>query len=207
MSAEAVTAYSFGEQAVRVLGTTEEPLFVAKDVCAALGIVNYKDACRTLDEDEKGVGLTDTPGGRQEMLCVTEPGLYHLIGKSRKADARDFRRWVHHEVLPSIRKTGRYAMGQGERVAERMTLLDWAESLGCDLRKDAWVVKILLGRARKAAADAGFQMKSYREEDGLLEFPVQVLNYAAGLVEEDARRPVNAPFMEHFPRGVVGGGR
>lgn len=95
--------------AVRVVGTADAPWFVAKDVCAALGIANYRDALASLEEDEKGVALTDTLGGAQEMLTVNESGLYALIFRSRKEQARIFRKWVTSEVLPQIRKTGRYA--------------------------------------------------------------------------------------------------
>ncbi len=95
---------------VRVAGTPESPLFVAADVCRVLGIGNTSQAMARLDEDEKGIILHDTPSGDQKMLCVTESGLYSLILGSRKPEARAFKRWVNHEVLPTIRKTGRYAV-------------------------------------------------------------------------------------------------
>ena len=95
-------------QAVRVVGTPDQPWFVAKDVCAALGIANYRDAVESLDDDEKGVALTDTLGGAQEMVTVNESGLYALIFRSRKDQARLFRKWVTSEVLPVYRKTGQY---------------------------------------------------------------------------------------------------
>lgn len=84
--------------------------FVAQDVCKYLTISNSRDALVKLDVDEKGVALTDTPGGKQEMLTVTEAGLYRLIGSSRKPEAKQFQRWIYHEVLPAIRKTGSYSV-------------------------------------------------------------------------------------------------
>ncbi|WP_409449720.1 Bro-N domain-containing protein [Candidatus Igneacidithiobacillus taiwanensis] len=81
---------------------------MAKDVCDILEIVNYRDAMTRLDDDEKGVVSTDTLGGTQEMLIVNESGLYALVLTSRKPEARKFRKWVTSEVLPAIRKTGRY---------------------------------------------------------------------------------------------------
>lgn len=84
------------------------PWFVAKDVCDALGIRNNRDAVSRLHDDEKGVATTDTLGGSQEMAIVNEPGLYRLIFMSRKPEADEFKRWVFHDVLPSIRKYGRY---------------------------------------------------------------------------------------------------
>lgn len=105
-----VQLYSFDGNQVRALTDENgEPWFVAKDVCDILGITNSRDAMSSLDDDEKGVANTDTPGGRQNVSIVSEPGLYVLIGKSRKPEAKAFRRWVNHEVLPSIRRHGAYA--------------------------------------------------------------------------------------------------
>lgn len=96
-------------QLLRQLASADgDPLFVAKDVCEALGLSNSRDALLKLDADEKGVALTDTPGGQQQLQVVTEPGLYKLIARSRKPEAKAFDRWVRHEVLPTIRKTGGY---------------------------------------------------------------------------------------------------
>lgn len=83
-------------------------LFVASDVCAALDIQNTADALRRLDDDEKGIDSIDTLGGRQTVAVVTEYGLYALVLGSRKPEAREFKRWITHEVIPSIRKYGAY---------------------------------------------------------------------------------------------------
>lgn len=83
--------------------------FVAADVCRALDIGNSRQALTRLDEDEKGVISNDTPGGRQEMSTVNEPGLYSLVLSSRKPEAKAFKRWITHEVIPTIRKTGEYS--------------------------------------------------------------------------------------------------
>lgn len=85
-----------------------EPWFVAKDVCDILEISNSRDAVSKLDADEKGVANTDTLGGAQQTTIISEPGLYKLIMRSRKPEAKEFQRWVTHEVLPQIRKTGGY---------------------------------------------------------------------------------------------------
>ena len=98
----------FGE--IRVIMKDGEPHFVAADVCRILDLGNPSQALTRLDDDEKGITTIDTPGGEQSMLIVTEPGLYHLIFTSRKPEAHMFRRWVYHEVLPSIRKTGSYSV-------------------------------------------------------------------------------------------------
>lgn len=99
-----------GGARVRVVPVDGEPWFVAKDVCEALGLSDVSKACTTLDPDEKGITTGNTLGGSQNMLTISESGLYVLIGQSRKPEARAFRRWVCGTVLPSIRKTGGYGV-------------------------------------------------------------------------------------------------
>lgn len=101
--------HRYHDSDIRIVLRGGEPWFVAKDVCDVLEVGNSRDAVARLDEDEKGVGTIDTPGGPQEMAVVNEPGLYALVMTSRKPEAKAFRRWVTHEVLPSIRRTGVYA--------------------------------------------------------------------------------------------------
>ena len=97
------------ENEVRIVMRNDEPWFIAKDVCNILEIKNSRDTLnKCLDEDEKGVDIIYTPGGNQEMTIVSEAGLYSLILRSRKPEAKAFKRWVTHEVLPSIRKHGAY---------------------------------------------------------------------------------------------------
>lgn len=95
---------------VRTVMKDGEPWFVAADVCRALEISNNRDAMSRLDNDEKAdVGLTDGSQIRH-MTAVNEPGLYNLVLGCRKPEAKEFKRWVTHEVLPTIRKTGEYKM-------------------------------------------------------------------------------------------------
>lgn len=96
-----------------------EPWFVAKDVCNALSVGNVGQAVARLDSDEKAdVILND---GRQNRLqtAVNEPGLYSLILGSRKPEARAFKRWITHEVIPSIRRNGMYATDTTQICASR----------------------------------------------------------------------------------------
>lgn len=98
---------------IRAITRDGEPWFVAVDVCNALSISNSRDAVRKLDEDEKmTVDLTDTHsgarGGAQKISAVNESGLYSLVLGSRKPEAKEFKRWVTHEVIPSICKHGAY---------------------------------------------------------------------------------------------------
>ena len=98
----------YKDHQVRIVERDGGPWFVAKDVCEVLGISKYRDAVTRLDSDEGCPVLVDTPSGKQEMIAVNEPGLYSLILRSRKPEAKAFKRWVTHDVLPSIRKTGAY---------------------------------------------------------------------------------------------------
>ena len=100
--------FQYGKRPVRTLLRNNEPWFVAKDACDILGYRMASDATRLLDDDEKGTHTISTLGGPQEMIIINEPGLYTLIFGSRKPEAKAFKRWVTHEVLPAIRKTGSY---------------------------------------------------------------------------------------------------
>jgi prophage antirepressor-like protein len=101
--------FAYEDKPVRVVIINGEPWFVAKDVCEILELENSRQAVARLDEDERGVCIIDTPGGPQEMQIVNEPGLYAMILTSRKPEAKQFRRWITHEVIPTIRKTGIYS--------------------------------------------------------------------------------------------------
>lgn len=102
--------FCFEGHNVRFVGTSEKPEWVAKDVCVCLGLSDTSKALETLESTDKDTKIVRTPSGEQEMLTVTESGLYALIFKSRKSESKRFKRWVFEEVLPSIRKTGSYSI-------------------------------------------------------------------------------------------------
>ncbi len=104
-----IIPFDFGDNLVRVHKTDDSSFwFVAKDVCQVLDLSNTSKAIDSLDEDEKGVTNSYTLGGQQSMSIISESGLYSLIFRSRKPEAKKFRKWVTSEVLPSLRKTGTY---------------------------------------------------------------------------------------------------
>ena len=105
---------------IRALNVDGEPWFVAKDVCDALGLTNSRKAVARLDDDERGVTSSDTPGGEQRVQTVNEAGLYTLVLSSRKPEAHAFKRWVTHEVLPAIRRTGGYMVARDETPEQTM---------------------------------------------------------------------------------------
>ncbi|WP_051946204.1 Bro-N domain-containing protein [Verrucomicrobium sp. BvORR106] len=106
--------FNFNESSVRVVQRDGQPWFVAADVCEVLSLSNPSMALNALDDDEKGTLRisegTSVKGGNPNMGIVSESGLYALIFKSRKPQAKLFRKWVTSEVLPAIRKTGSYAV-------------------------------------------------------------------------------------------------
>lgn len=105
-----IQRFDFKGAALRTLTDENgEPWFVAKDVCDILGLENSRKATAELDSDEKNtVTISDGIAGNPNKTIISEPGLYRLVMKSRKSEAKEFQRWVTHEVLPQIRKTGGY---------------------------------------------------------------------------------------------------
>ena len=109
----------FGE--VRTMNIGGEPWFVGKDVAGVLGYSNPNDALKKrVDADDKGVAKCDTLGGAQELTIINESGLYSLVLSSKLPTAKAFKRWITHDVIPSIRKNGGYIAGQEAMTAEEL---------------------------------------------------------------------------------------
>lgn len=109
----------FGE--VRTMNIGGEPWFVGKDVAGVLGYSNPNDALKKrVDADDKGVAKCDTLGGAQELTIINESGLYSLVLSSKLPTAKAFKRWITHDVIPSIRKNGGYIAGQESMTAEEL---------------------------------------------------------------------------------------
>lgn len=111
--------FAYGDNLVRTVQKDGEIWFVAADICRVLGIDNNRMAVEKLDDDEKGVSSTDTLGGKQDLLIVSESGMFTLILRSRAATtqgsvAHSFRKWVTAEVLPAIRRTGGYSAADAQ---------------------------------------------------------------------------------------------
>lgn len=105
----ALQTFNFEGQSLRVLLQEDAPWWVAVEVGVILGLKGHGgQIVQTLDDDEKGVRIVDTLRGPQKVTIVSESGLYALIFKSRKPEAKRFRKWVTAEVLPALRRTGRY---------------------------------------------------------------------------------------------------
>lgn len=143
-----VFTFNASNQNIRVQMKDGEPWFVAKDVCDALTLENSRKATASLDDDEKGVSPIVTPSGTQQMTIVSESGLYNLIFQSRKAEAKAFRKWVTSEVLPSLRKTGRYELKPQKRGVVRRTR---GEGVNVELTNLLWLIGESLEQGDQAA--------------------------------------------------------
>ena len=100
--------FNYEGNEIRTVVIEGDAWFVAVDVCAVLAHSNPAMAVKGLDDDEKGISKVYTPGGVQDMTVISESGLYSLVIRSNKPEAKGFKRWVTHEVIPAIRKTGGY---------------------------------------------------------------------------------------------------
>ena len=113
--------FTYESSPVRVIDRAGEPWWVLADVCQVLDLGSPHKVADRLDSDEKGRNCIPTPGGDQNMTIINEPGLYKVVLQSRKPEAKKFTRWVTHEVLPAIRKTGHY--GESAQVEETTVAL------------------------------------------------------------------------------------
>jgi prophage antirepressor-like protein len=134
MSENKIQVWNYESSEIRTVQINGEPWFVLSDVCKVLEIKNSRDAAAKLDGDEKGVALTDTLGGKQQMTIINESGLYTVILRSDKPQAKPFRKWVTSEVLPSIRKHGAYMTP--ETIKKVMLTPDFIISLAGELKNE-----------------------------------------------------------------------
>ncbi len=100
--------FTYENKQIRTQQIDGQIWFIAKDICEILDIKNSREAIKNLDDDDKKIVNHDTLGGKQNISIINESGLYCLILKSRTAASKKFKRWVTHDVLPQIRKTGSY---------------------------------------------------------------------------------------------------
>ncbi len=141
--------FNYKSSQVRTVEINSEPWFVLKDVCAILGIANHKMTAQRLDMDEVSqTYLTDSLGRKQETSIINESGLYNVILRSDKPEAKPFRKWVTSEVLPSIRKHGTYMTP--EVIERTLTDPDYIIQLATTLKEEQQRRRLL---ERQAEAD------------------------------------------------------
>jgi prophage antirepressor-like protein len=208
-SSQAPINLAFEGKRVRFIGTPEKPEWVAQDVCDVIGIASARDAVSDFDDDEKGVGTIYTLGGKQKLTTVYEAGLYRLIFKSRKPEAKRFQKWVFAEVLPSLRKWGVYPPPQS--AAYQITLkpytarVVWVMQVRRCLPEGHWCVfiegaEILIG-AEHILGPADLEMHQYDLLDGSI--GIHWGGYRQDKTWVGQRRPYNYTFPRGDPRGTV----
>lgn len=174
----------FGE--IRVIEQGGEPWFVAADVCRALELEDVNKAMARLDQDEGArieIPHPQNPDKRMEVNAVNEPGLYALVLGSRKPEAKSFKRWITHEVIPSIRRTGSYTFDgtskelqaifmldhrtveHEQRIAalEENMVVDYAQQCTLAAQVSAVVIAALGGKGSPAYHDRNVRGRAYSE--------------------------------------------
>lgn len=144
---------------IRTVEHKGETWWVASDVCKVLEHSDTSVAVSRLDDDEKLIQTLFVSGQNRNVLCVNEPGLYTLILTSRTPNAKVFGRWIRHEVLPAIRKTGRYSLAQEEPQTQPAQCLNWDAVLITTLSKDEHMRLIRYERARLSFLESAYDFK------------------------------------------------
>lgn len=151
MNENEIQVWNYESSEVRTIQKDGEPWFVLADVCKVLEISNSRNISSRLEPDEKGVTLVDTLGGTQQMTIINESGLYTVILRSDKPQAKPFRKWVTSEVLPSIRKHGSYSV--------QSQFADLSPQLQVLIQMETRQKQIEARQAEQATALAGLEQK------------------------------------------------
>lgn len=130
-----IQTFNYNSNEVRTIQRDGEPWFVLRDVCGVLALGTPAKVAERLDEDEKGVSQIHTPGGDQSMTIINESGLYNVILRSDKPEAKPFRKWVTSDVLPTIRRHGMYATAETveKMLADPDTTIKLLETIKAEL--------------------------------------------------------------------------
>ena len=171
MQDSSIQLFEYKGASVRTISLNGEVWFIAKDVCNILEIANTSDALRELDDDEKNtIVISDGNRGNPNKNIMSESGLYKLMFKSRKSEAKEFTRWVTHEVLPQVMRDGKYearsyALNTGNSENISITSVLSQKKAQLQTRKDYWydllaLIEPLLGKLSKSAYGY-FKMSEY----------------------------------------------
>lgn len=219
----------FGE--VRTIAKDGEPWFVANDICKVLGHTNSRVAVAALDEDEKGVSKVYTLGGEQQMTVVNEAGMYQLVIRSNLPAAKAFKRWITHEVIPTIRRHGAYATETTIEsiIADPESGIKLLQALKAEQerRKEAEAIaeaqrpkvlfadavaasdnSILVGELAKILRQNGVetgQNRLFRMERGLMEVKERAINNPDGSVRITRTTMISGKGQTYFINKFLGG--
>ncbi len=191
-----LTTFDFNDAPIRTLLRDEQPWFVAADVCRVLEITNSRDAISELDEDEReiataeslrsNVATTDVRIPNRGMQIISESGLYSLVFKSRKPEAKVFRKWVTSEVLPALRETGKYVLPQNDGSEDRVSLLQFVRESCQGWSLDRQIELGLTARRYSKAMGLVFQVERMPGLGRVFTFPRCVLDEVRGLYARTA---------------------
>ena len=153
-----VYTYNESDVKVRVQMIDENPWFVAKDLCDYLELSDVRRAVEPLDDDEKLSGEILKSGQKRSMLLVNESGMYALVIRSNKPKAREFRKWITNEVLPSLRKTGRYELKRKSEVVRRTR----GERVNAEILNLLWLIgeNLMHGDQKEVAMELGVSVQA-----------------------------------------------
>lgn len=180
--------FVFEHHSIRIVLIGNQPWWIGSDLCAVLGIGNSRDAIRKLDDDQKGVAKTDTPGGEQRLSIVSESGMWTLVTRSNKPAAKRFMRWLTGDVLPALRRTGTYAMPGLAPVAPADPLHPLAEGASLSTRISTVNTAMRLfgaGAARSVWASLGLPLPALAALD-LPQSEVDAMTLRPWLVTRDS---------------------
>lgn len=192
--------FHYNGGSVRTVIRDGEPWFVARDVCDVLEIVNSTRAVANLNDSQKGIQKVKTPGGEQDMIIISEPGLYKLVFRSNKPEAEKFTDWVASEVIPSIRKTGSYSVQQYQIP---QTFSDALRALADEVERNEQFEKQLSEQAPKVALyDTAMQAKNAQPMNAVAKaLGVGRNKLFAFLRENKILMANNLPYQEFLERG------
>lgn len=182
----ALAVFAFGEQMVRIIDRDGSPWFVGRDVCAALALTNPAKSLGRIPDDEKGVTIGDTLGGKQEMTIISEPGMYRLVLTSRTEAAERFKTWVVSEVLPAIRRTGAYI----RPAANDADLPDDGIDYETETGRASVLTRLALVRAAARTFGRAAAQEAWRRS-GLPDVDVRAAAGFVGVEDEDVRAWLN----------------
>jgi prophage antirepressor-like protein len=191
--------FNYKNHQVRTFLIDGEPWWVAKDVCDILELGDTHKVMERLDEDERNtIPVTDSLGRLQETYIVNEAGLYNLILGSRKQEAKDFKRWITHEVIPQIRKTGAYSLEPRQLIAaaviEAQKIIAEQEKKIKELEPKAEFFDAVAGS--KDAIDMNRAAKLIYEETRMGRNKLFKLLRDKGILMKD-----NIPYQEYIDKG------
>lgn len=204
-----IIPFNYESHEVRVIKDENgNPWWVAKDVCTVLEISKYRDAITKLDEDERCPVKVDTLRGLQEMTAISEPGLYTLILRSNKPEAKRFKRWITHEVIPSIRTTGSYSApnaGKKKNYHHLSELAKNARALTSFFRANLTIVKMTGYKGQDAITAANEIVKNETGKDCVRMVNTALMNSKMESDSAPASKPQNTDDGKYMPASALGG--